>query len=63
MADDAAVVEYQEYQEAPVDTTQPNAEFPDAAPPPQVRSLEELKDEAGAWTLASDESVSVRTLQ
>ena len=33
-------------------------EFPDAAPKIVEKTLEELKDEAGAWTLASDESVS-----
>ncbi len=31
--------------------------FPDAAPVGRSKPLEELKDEAGAWTLASDESV------
>ena len=33
-------------------------EFPEALPEAKPKSLEELKDEAGAWTLASDESVA-----
>lgn len=42
---------------APENTAAAN-EFPDALPQATMKTLEELKDEAGAWTLASDESVS-----
>ena len=35
--------------------------LPDAGPQAVKKTLEELKDEAGAWTLASDESVSRAT--
>jgi len=39
------------------DTGTAASDVPISLPEAKSKSLEELKDEAGAWTLASDESV------